>query len=75
MKLTAAIAFFAIAAAGVDATKPAMHGGRLTLQDLLALRNGVMLPEMSEWFPHLIPEFQPDRPSEEKYPYKYTYRS
>lgn len=49
MKLTAAVAFFAIAAAGVDATKPAMHGGRLTLQDLLALRNGAILPEMGEW--------------------------
>lgn len=48
MKFTSAVALFALAFAGVEATKPGMHGGRLTLQDLLALRNGALLPEMSK---------------------------
>ncbi len=54
MKFIFSLVLFALAFAGVEATKPAMHGGRLTLQDLLFLRNGVLLPEMSQYLPHLV---------------------
>ena len=45
MKFATALAAFALALAGVEATKHGMHGGGLTLQELLALRNGIVLPE------------------------------
>lgn len=44
MKLSIAAIFAAFSLTCVQATKPAMHAGHLTLQDLLALRNGNMLP-------------------------------
>lgn len=44
MRLTSALTLCAMALAGVEATKPVMQAGRLTLQDLLALRNGVVFP-------------------------------
>lgn len=50
MRFTLAVCLFTLALAGVEATKPAMQAGRLSLQDLLALRNGVILPEISEYF-------------------------
>lgn len=43
MKLSTAFAYLALTCASVDATKPMMHAGRLSLQDFLALRNGVFL--------------------------------
>lgn len=48
MKLVSALVLAACAFTSVEATKPGMHNGRLTLQDLLALRNSVLLPEMSK---------------------------
>ena len=48
MKLGSAIAFFAVALAGAEATKPPMHACTLTLQDLRALQNGMLLPGNEE---------------------------
>ena len=45
MQLISVLAVFALALTSVEATKHGMHAGRLTLQDLLALRNGVILPQ------------------------------
>ena len=45
MRFATPFVFLALALTGVEATKPAMHAGRLTLQDLLALQNGMLLPD------------------------------